>query len=441
MTIYALASAPGRSAIAVIRLSGPACAAALKTITDDALPPPRQASLRRLKDPSTGEVLDHGLVLWFPEPASYTGEDAAELHVHGGRAVVDGVLDCLARLPGLRPAEPGEFTRRAVTNGRLDLTRAEAVADLVDAATGEQRRQAVAQLAGALNDLYDGWGSRLTAILAHVEAAIDFPDEDLPDNIVAGIDRDIAGLIAAMRSHLDDDRRAERLREGISVAIVGAPNVGKSSLMNRLALRDAVIVSEQAGTTRDVVEVAMDVGGFEVVLADTAGLRASDQAIEAEGIRRARDRAATADLSLVVLDAARLAETTAEIKGLVDARSLVVVNKCDLTPVDAHMAVVGRSVFAISCQTGEGLDALMAGLKEQLWALWPDRDGPGPSRARHRAGVVAAVDALERAREAELAELRGEDLRMALRALGRLTGHTDVEALLDIVFRDFCIGK
>ncbi len=441
MTIYALASAPGRAAIAVIRLSGPATASALEALTGRTLPAPRQASVRRLIDPSSGEVLDDGLALWFPAPASYTGEDSAELHLHGGRAVLDGIIEALARLPGLRPAEPGEFTRRAVTNGRLDLTRAEAVADLVDAVTGEQRRQALAQLAGSLDTLYSGWNECLRRILAHVEAAIDFPDEDLPDNVIDGIDRDIADLIAAMENHLDDHRRAERLREGISVAIVGAPNVGKSSLMNRLAQRDAVIVSEQAGTTRDIVEVDMEIGGFEVLLADTAGLRDSDQAIEAEGIRRARARAASADLTLVVVDATRLSETSGDIEALVDARSLVVANKCDLAPVVPDELVHGQIVWPISCATGEGLDGLMAGLRAKLWALWPNRDGPGPSRERHRAGVAAAIEAMRRARGAALAELRGEDLRMALRALDRLTGHTDVEALLDVIFRDFCIGK
>lgn len=441
MTIYALASAPGRAAIAVIRLSGPACRAALEALTPAGPPPPRRASVRRLIDPSSGEILDDAVVLWFPAPASYTGEDAAELHVHGGRAVLDGVMDALARLPGLRPAEPGEFTRRAVTHGRMDLTRAEAVADLVDAATVEQRRQALGQLSGSLDALYSGWGERLKRVLAHVEAAIDFPDEDLPDDVVAGVDREIAELIAAMENHLDDDRRAERLRDGINVAIVGAPNVGKSSLMNRLAQRDAVIVSEQAGTTRDIVEVDMEIGGFEVLLADTAGLRESDQAIEAEGIRRARERAAESDLTLLVVDATRLAETAVDVEGLVDARSLLVANKCDLAPLAADARILDQAVWGISCATGEGLDALMAGLQEKLWALWPNRDGPGPSRARHRAGVAAAIEALERARGAGLAELRGEDLRMALRALDRLTGHTDVEALLDVVFRDFCIGK
>ncbi|MEM7119931.1 MAG: tRNA uridine-5-carboxymethylaminomethyl(34) synthesis GTPase MnmE [Pseudomonadota bacterium] len=441
MTIYALASAPGRAAIAVIRLSGPASGDAIEALTGCGLPPPRQASVRRLSDPSRGEVLDDALVLWFPAPASYTGEDAAELHVHGGRAVLDAVMDALARQPGLRPAEPGEFTRRAVTHGRMDLTRAEAVADLVDAATGEQRRQALSQFSGSLDVLYSGWSERLKRVLAHVEAAIDFPDEDLPDDVVALVDCDLAELITAMDDHLDDHQRAERLREGISVAIVGAPNVGKSSLMNRLAQRDAVIVSEQAGTTRDIVEIDMEVGGFEVLLADTAGLRESDQAVEAEGIRRARERAVEADLRLVVVDATRLAETTVDVEDLVDARSLVVANKCDLAPIAPDKRILDQAAWPISCATGEGLDPLIGGLKETLWALWPNRDQPGPSRARHRAGVAAAIEALRRARDAGDAELRGEDLRMALRAIDRLTGHTDVEALLDVIFRDFCIGK
>ena len=339
--------------------------AAVEALTTRDLPPARQASVRQLVDPSSGDLLDEAVVLWFPAPASYTGEDSAELHVHGGRAVLDAVMEALARLPGLRPAEPGEFTRRAVTHGRMDLTRAEAVADLVDAVTGEQRRQALTQLSGTLDVLYGGWSDRLKRVLAHVEAAIDFPDEDLPDDVLAGVDRDMADLIAAMGDHLDDHRRAERLREGISVAIVGAPNVGKSSLMNRLAQRDAVIVSEQAGTTRDVVEVDMDIGGFEVLLADTAGLRESDQAIEAEGIRRARERAASADLTLVVLDATRLEETALDVEGVVDARSLIVANKCDLAPLSPNERVEGLAVLPISCVTGQGLDTLVEGLGEK----------------------------------------------------------------------------
>ncbi len=381
-------------------------------------------------------------MLWFPGPASYTGEDSAEFHLHGGRAVITGVLDVLARLPGLRPAEPGEFTRRAVINGKLDLTRAEAVADLVDAATERQRRQALGQLEGGLNDLYQGWSKRVANLLARTEAEIDFPDEDLPADVVAGIDRDIAALKADMQCHLDDAHRAERLRRGLSVAIVGPPNVGKSSLLNRLALRDAAIVSEEAGTTRDVVEVVMDIAGFEVILADTAGIRESAGAIESEGIRRARDLAKSADIKLVVIDAENASEQGAEVAELVDASCIIVANKSDLGGLSQNWTLAGQSCLAISCLTGAGLDSLMAAIENRLLELWPDEEsGPGASRERHRSGVEAAVAALDRASGATLPELLSEDLRMASRSLGRVTGRVDVEDLLDLVFRDFCIGK
>ena len=443
MTIFALASASGRAAIAVMRLSGPATAGCLEALTGRPLPAPRTATLCRLSDPTTGIELDDGLVLWFPAPASYTGEDCAELHLHGGRAVVTAVQDCLGRLAGLRPAEPGEFSRRAVLNGKMDLTRAEAIADLVDAATERQRRQALGQLDGALAELYEGWSARLTGLLARAEAEIDFPDEDLPGDVAAGRDRDIAALTEEMRRHLDDGRRAERLRGGLCVAIVGPPNVGKSSLLNRLARRDAAIVSEEAGTTRDVVEVVMDVAGFEVVLADTAGLREDAGRVESEGIRRAKEFAARADVKLVVVDAAGLARPDPGLVAVIDETTLAVANKADLAPVPRETTLAGQPVLAISCLTGAGIDRLVAALEARLRALWPNVDAaaPGPTRERHRSGVVTALAALERAAQSGLPELAGEDLRLASRALGRITGRVDVEDLLDIVFREFCIGK
>jgi tRNA modification GTPase len=398
--------------------------------------------LALLRDPGSGATLDDALVLWFPGPASYTGEDCAEFHVHGGRAVVSAVFEVLGRLPGLRPAEPGEFTRRAVINGKLDLTRAEAVADLVDAATERQRRQALGQLQGGLNALYDGCSARVTALLARCEAEIDFPDEDLPVDVVAGIDREMAALASEMTVHLADGRRGERLRQGLSVAILGAPNVGKSSLLNRLAQRDAAIVSEEAGTTRDVVEVVMDLAGFEVILADTAGLRQDTGAVESEGIRRARALASTADLKLVVLDAGSIAVSDRQVTDLIDESTLIVANKNDLAPVEAGVMVAGQLVIPISCLTGAGLDRLIEAIESRLLALWPAGDaGPGPTRERHRAGAASALAALERASQAGLPELKSEDLRIASRSLGRITGRVDVEDLLDVVFRDFCIGK
>jgi tRNA modification GTPase len=278
-TIFALATAPGRAGVAVVRVSGPKTALVLKAFTGNDSFRPRVASLRTLRDPRNREALDDALVLWFPGPRSFTGEDVAELHLHGGRAVVAGVVEALGALPGLRVAEPGEFTRRAFENGKLDLTAAEGLADLVDAETSAQRRQALRQMEGALGRVYEGWRERLTRALAHIEADIDFPDEDLPTGVADAVRPVLDTLVAEIQAHLEDGRRGERLREGLHIAIVGAPNAGKSSLLNALARREAAIVSARAGTTRDVIEVHLDLGGFPVVLADTAGLReaASDE--------------------------------------------------------------------------------------------------------------------------------------------------------------------
>lgn len=435
MTIFALSSAPGRAAVAVIRVSGPAARQALEALTGRPVPEPRHAALRRLVDPADGRLLDHALVLFFQGPRTETGEDMAEFQVHGGRAIVQGVLGALARLPGLRPAEPGEFTRRAVLNGKLDLTAAEAVADLVEADTARQHAQALAEASGATARLFDGWRDTLIGLMARLEAAIDFADEELPPDLLAGLGGEIGALEAAIRAHLDDGRRAERLRQGLQVVILGAPNVGKSSLLNRLARREAAIVAEEAGTTRDVVEVTLDIAGFAVTLADTAGLRDAGGAIEAEGMRRARARAREADLRLLVLDAARWEDSRAAVSGIGTGPALTVANKADLAapPSDAE-------ALAVSCATGAGLDALVAALGARLEAMWGEA-GPGPSHARHRAGLEQAAAALARARGGGEAALVAEDLRLAAVALGRLTGRVDVEDILDAIFARFCIGK
>lgn len=433
-TIFALASGQGRAGVAVLRLSGPAAGAALTALAGTA-PPPRRAARVRLRD-GAGEPLDDGLALWFPAPASFTGEDVAELHVHGGRAVVGAVSEALVAL-GLRPAEPGEFSRRAYLNGKLDLTAAEAIADLVAAETAAQRRQALRQMEGGLARLYDGWRDRLMRALAHLEAAIDFPDEDLPPEVEDGLWRAVAALRAEIAAHLAEAPRGERLRDGLHVAIVGAPNVGKSSLLNRLARRDAAIVSETAGTTRDVVEVHLDLGGYPVVVADTAGLREAAEAIEGEGIRRARARAGSADLTLAVFDAGRLPEVDPHTLALVDERALVVLNKADL----GGGRIPGHDAISVSAATGVGLDALEAAIAARAVTLLGEGTAPVPTRVRHRAALAECLDALERAPAAALVEMRAEDLRLAARALGRITGRVDVEDLLDVIFRDFCIGK
>ena len=440
-SIFALSSGGGRAAIAVVRVSGPAAGHALMRIAGQPLPVPREAALRRFRVPGTGEAIDRGLALWFPSPASATGEDVAEFHLHGGPAVLAALADALAALPGLRPAEPGEFTRRAFAAGRLDLTEAEGIADLVAAETEAQRRQALRQMEGGLHRLYNGWRDRLMALRANVEAAIDFSDQDLGDDPLVTAAPGLAALEAEIAAHLDDARRGERLREGFTIAIVGAPNAGKSSLLNRLAGRDAAIVSARAGTTRDVVEVRLDLAGWPVTLADTAGLRESGDEIESEGVRRALDRAACADLSLVVFDGALWPKADGQSHALLGDDALALLNKSDLFPHPPPATVAGHAALALSCLTGSGIEALLERLAAEIARRYPAGGEPALTRARHRQAVAECRDALARARAGPADERLAEELRLAAHALGRITGRVDVEAVLDLVFRDFCIGK
>ena len=440
-TIFALSSGGARAAIAVVRVSGPAAGEALARIGGAPLPEPRRATLRCFRQPETSEAIDRGLALWLPAPGSATGEDMAEFHVHGGPAVLAALTDALADLPGLRPAEPGEFTRRAFEAGRLDLTEAEGIADLVAAETEAQRRQALTQMEGGLHRLYDGWRERLMALRANVEAAIDFSDQELGGDPMAAAAPGLAALAGEIAVHLDDARRGERLREGFCIAIVGAPNAGKSSLLNRLAGRDAAIVSTRAGTTRDVVEVRLDLGGWPLTLADTAGLRESGDEIESEGVRRALARAASADLSLVVFDGGRWPEADPQSIALLGDDALAVLNKTDLLADPAPSTVGGHPARGVSCLTGAGFDGLLEALTDEIARRYPAGGAPAMTRARHRAAVIECRDALVRAIDGPADERLAEELRLAAHALGRITGRVDVEAVLDLVFRDFCIGK
>ena len=441
-TIFALSSAPGRAAIAVIRVSGPAAGEALVQLRRGrGLPKPRAATYAHLVDPASAAALDDGLLLWFPAPASETGEDMAELQIHGGRATVASLLEALAKLPGLRPALAGEFTRRAFENGKLDLTAVEGLADLVAAETEAQRRQALRQLQGELGQLYEGWRARLLGLLAHGEASIDFPDEAAGEGIGQGWEPKVSALAAEMARHLADGRRGERLREGLSLVILGAPNVGKSSLMNALARRDVAIVSARAGTTRDVIEVHLDLDGYPVALADTAGLCASDDEIEREGVRRAQARAAQADLRLVLLDATSWPQVPDEVAALSGPASLLVLNKIDRGLPAGPLMLEGQPLHPISALTGEGVEALVRALASLAGERLALAEVPTLTRLRHRHALEAALAALRRALSASLPELAVEDLRLAMRELGRITGRVDVEDLLDVIFRDFCIGK
>jgi tRNA modification GTPase len=441
-TIYALATAPGRAGVAMVRLSGPGAAEALRDLMGS-VPPPRHARHARFRDPYSGEPLDDGIALYFAAPASMTGEDVVELQLHGSRAVLGAIFAALVRRPGFRLAEPGEFTKRAFLNGKLDLTAAEAIADLVEAETAAQRRQAMRQLRGEFGRRCEEWRTRLIAAQARLEAEIDFPEEGLPAEQWAAARRELAALRGEIARELADDRRGERLRDGVSVAILGPPNAGKSSLMNALARRDVAITSHIAGTTRDVIEVALDLGGYPVVLADTAGLRDSADSIEEEGIRRARARAASADLKLIVLDASKPEEAPA-LRDLIDAHTIVVANKIDLAPESIAAwadSLGGGKALYCSATSGQGIAALIARLGTAVEESLSATTAPLVTRARHREALEICVAALDRFTSATLPELAAEDLRAAARALGRITGRVDVEDMLDALFREFCIGK
>ena len=445
-TIVALATGAGRAGVAVIRLSGPAAGATLSALTARDLPTPRMATREAFCDPRTGVSLDDGLALWFPGPHSFTGEDVVELHIHGGPAVIAAVADAALSQPGVRPAEPGEYTRRAFENGKLDLAEAEGLADLVDAETEGQRRQALRQRRGALSAIYEGWRGRLIEAAALIEAEIDFPDEDLPGALSRRAAPILQGLADDMGQHLNDAHRGERIRDGFRIAIIGPPNAGKSSLLNALAQREAAIVSDIPGTTRDVVEVRLVLAGFPVWIADTAGLREAADAIEAEGVRRALARAEEADLRIGVVGAG--ADAPGSITSVLGPNDLLVRSKLDLHGPPASRrhapASAGETpAVHVSATTGEGLRELEALIAAKVTTALGREEAPVLTRARHRRLVEEARAALLRAIPALDAgpELAAEDVRVAADQIGRLTGRIDVEDLLGEIFSSFCIGK
>jgi tRNA modification GTPase len=449
-TIFALSSGRPPAAIAVVRISGPQARVALEALIGR-VPEPRRAAFARLRDPQNGDVMDEGLALWFPAPRSETGEDVAELQVHGGRAVISAVLAALGKLEHFRPAEAGEFTRRAFENGRLDLTAVEGLADLVSAETQTQRRQAVGQLQGFLRDRAEMWRERLIKALALVEAGIDFSDEaDVPGHVLQPALEIARGLQEEILEVLAGAERGERLRDGLVVVIAGPPNVGKSTLLNRLARREAAIVSPWAGTTRDVIEIHLDLSGYPVTVLDTAGIRTSDDPVEQEGVRRARERARSADLVLWVLDASEQGPGRSAAAGpeaeFNKTPMWIIRNKSDLvdgsTGGNGDLGAAGT--FQVSALSGEGVDALAAELSGFAAEALGSAEPALVTRARQRHALEEAVAALRRADaegSAENEDLVAEELRLAARALGRLTGRVDVEEVLDVIFRDFCIGK
>ena len=425
-TIHALATGLGRAGLAIMRISGPRASAILLAVAGD-LPQPRRATLRALRDRS-GEMIDRGLVLWFTASGSFTGEDVVEFQVHGGQAIV-AALDRELQALGSRPADAGEFTRRAFLNGRMDLLEAEAVADLIDAETETQRQQALAQSEGALSAIYRNWAEQLREVLALQEARLDFPDETDDAAVDADVVARVDMLIAVLSQHLAEGRQAERLRTGIVICVAGEPNVGKSSLVNRLVREDVSIVSERSGTTRDLVEARLILADVPVTLIDTAGLRDTIDEVEAEGIRRARAKAAAADLVIEVV-VGRNAPAVAS------ANVLRVANKIDLNDVEANDVALG-----VSARTGAGIPNLLDVLTRRIRDIAGRTSHPAMTRGRHRHCIEETRDHLRLARQAIGADILGEELRLAMRALGRLTGRIDVEDVLDTIFSTFCVGK
>lgn len=434
-TIFALASGAGKAGIAVFRISGPSAADALRLISKKQLFEPRHATRIQLTDPKSGDLLDESLAIFFPEPASFTGEDVVELHVHGGRAVIAGVTDVLADIKDVRLAEAGEFTRRAFEHGKFDLTAAEGLADLINAETTAQRKQAQRQLHGVLGVIYDDWRGRLLKAIALIEAEIDFSDEDLPQGLHGQAAKEIGSIIGEVSDHLDDNGQGQVLRDGIYITIIGAPNAGKSSLLNILSQRDAAIVSEKAGTTRDVIEVHLELNGYPLILADTAGLREVADDIESEGVRRAEERAQHADLKLAVFDGGVWPEKDFKTLQLIDKNTVVVINKSDLLKESSS------EFIPVSAKTGDGLDVLLEVLKKEVAERCHLSAAPALTRTRHRTALEECLANLQRFSTTLETELNAENLRLGARALGRITGRVDVEEVLDIIFREFCIGK
>jgi tRNA modification GTPase len=441
-TIFALATGAARAAIAVIRISGPDAGKTLIQLAGP-LPRPRYAALRTLRSVDA-KVLDRALVLWAPGPASFTGEDQVELHLHGGAAVIKGVTEALSHLK-LRPALPGEFTRRAFENGKLDLTEAEAIADLVDAETQAQRDQAMAQLGGGVSRRQEGWRAMLLSASAMLEADIDFPDEELP----SGLQDQARALLVELLAELDQtsaDLRGEQVRDGYRIALVGAPNAGKSSVLNALIERDAAIVTELAGTTRDVIEVALTIEGFRIVIADTAGIRQSENMIEAEGIRRAQAWASKAALRVLVVDQSSDVRDWLEATPLFGANDVIALNKSDLDLSSGGKAAMtwaekfGQTIVSCQASTGDVLQ-LKALIGERVVAALSGSDSPVVTRTRHKAIIQNTADCLRRGLSAASIETLAEDVRLASRALAHLVGEIGAEEVLDGVFGSFCIGK
>jgi len=443
MTIYALSSGPGVSGVAVIRLSGIDTSKIIKLLTGKELPTPRVATLRKINKTNTSELIDEGLILWFPGPESYTGEDMAEIQVHGSKAVVDALHSSLSEIENCRLAEPGEFTKLAFQNGKINLLKAESIADLISSETEIQRQQAIKIMNGKSADQFNFLREKLLKILSHVEAKIDFPDEDLPNNILDEIKNSSDEVITKIKKILDDQKVGERIREGFKIAILGPTNAGKSSLMNHLSNRDVAIVSEIAGTTRDVIETHLNIDGYPVIISDTAGIRDSKDEIEKKGIKLSLNRAEEADLKLVVVDA-KSPDFTDVLKGFLDENAILVINKSDLLEKDIDSEIKKTNHVLISIKENKNIEELISKIKNNLKNKFLTSDDILITRERHRQHLQQCLDHLNnfnQKKEIEDFDKAAEDLRLATRHLGMIVGKVDVEEILGSIFNDFCIGK
>ena len=443
MTIYALSSGPGVSGIAVVRISGPDTSTAIELLTGKSVPQPRLATLRKINKINTSELIDEGIILWFPGPESYTGEDMAEIQVHGSKAVIDALHSSLSSIKNCRLAEPGEFTKLAFQNGKINLLKAESIADLISSETELQRQQAIKIMNGKSADQFNFLREKLLKILSHVEAKIDFPDEDLPNDIIKEIKKSSDEVITKINKILDDQKVGERIREGFKIAIVGPTNAGKSSLLNHLSNRDVAIVSESAGTTRDVIETHLNIDGYPVIVSDTAGIRDSKDEIEKKGIKLSFNKAEEADLKLIVVDA-KNPEFPDVLERLLNENAILVVNKSDLLVGDLNPEIKKLNHVLISIKQNLNIDDLISKIKKNLKNKFITSDDILITRERHRQHLQQSLEHLEdfnKKNEAEDFDKAAEDLRLATRHLGMIVGKVDVEEILGSIFNDFCIGK
>jgi tRNA modification GTPase len=443
MTIYALSTGPGISGIAIIRVSGDDTKEVIKLLTNRVVPEPRVATLRKINKINTSELIDEGIILWFPGTESYTGEDMAEFHIHGSKAVIDALHASISKIKNCRLAEPGEFTKLAFQHGKINLLKAESIADLISAETEIQRQQAIKIMNGKSADKFNSLRENLLKILSHVEAKIDFPDEDLPEDILKNIKKISNEVILDIKKILDDQKVGERIREGFKIAIIGPTNAGKSSLLNHLSNRDAAIVSEIAGTTRDVIETHLNIDGYPVVVSDTAGIRDSKNEIEKKGIKLALDKAENADLKLIVIDAKSI-DFKGVLKELMDINAILVINKSDLLKEDLTSEIKNYEYVLISVKNNFNLESLIVKIKNKLKNKFISNEDILITRERHRQHLEQSINYLKNfaeKNEAEDFDKAAEDLRLATRHLGMIVGKVDVEEILGSIFNDFCIGK